>query len=265
MYHSITFGNKNTYDDWHLVPTSRPVIEPPKPKTQYVDIPGADGSIDLTESLAGRPVFSDREGSIEFHVLNDLDGVTDYNWVNVYEEVMGYLHGKFMRMSLEDDPLYFYEGRFSVNSWKTNEDRSTITIDYRLGPYKYEKEHEGYDGELAQGDIDVEDGTAINSGDKYYNHVRTQSIISFNAGDGIRVEGYRMNFFKYKTASSTMAQTNYLGGDHNEMIFSKNGKLTFADTTYCRFSFSKLDNSNISLQEYTSIKNAIRIYRGGKT
>ncbi|MBE6724980.1 MAG: hypothetical protein E7576_07270 [Ruminococcaceae bacterium] len=138
MYHSITFGNKNTYSDWHLVPSSRPVVDPPKPKTQYVDIPGADGSIDLTESLAGRPVFSDRQGSFEFIVLNDfnLDNYS-YDWNSVYTAVLSYLHGKRMRMVLEDDPTYFYEGRFSVNGWKSDANNSKITIDYVVGPYKY--------------------------------------------------------------------------------------------------------------------------------
>lgn len=138
MYHSVTFGNKNSYDEWRLVPSSRPVINPPKPKVQYVDIPGADGSIDLTESLAGRPVFEDREGSLEFIVLNEfnVDNYT-YNWIDVYSSIMQYLHGQRMTLVLEDEPEYYYEGRFTVNSWKSDQNNSTITIDYRLSPYKY--------------------------------------------------------------------------------------------------------------------------------
>ena len=34
----------HTYRDWHLIPTSRPVIEPPEVKTHIVDIPGANGA-----------------------------------------------------------------------------------------------------------------------------------------------------------------------------------------------------------------------------
>ena len=139
MYHSITFGDKNTWTDWHLVPSSRPVINPPKPKVQYVDIPGADGSIDITESLAGRPVFEDREGSLDFIVLNDFNVDNyNYNWIDVYTSIMQYLHGRRMKMILEDDPNYYYDGRFTVNSWKSDQNNSTITIDYRVSPYKYE-------------------------------------------------------------------------------------------------------------------------------
>lgn len=28
MYHSITIGDKNTWDDWKMIPVSRPVVAP---------------------------------------------------------------------------------------------------------------------------------------------------------------------------------------------------------------------------------------------
>ncbi len=43
MYHSITIGNKNTWDDWHLIPATRPLFNPPTVKTNMVNIPGGDG------------------------------------------------------------------------------------------------------------------------------------------------------------------------------------------------------------------------------
>ena len=41
-----------------------------------------------------------------------------------------------MRAVLEDDPSYYYEGRFAVNAWKSNKERSSITVDYDVNPYK---------------------------------------------------------------------------------------------------------------------------------
>ena len=70
-YHSVNFGDKNTWDDWKLVPSNRPVIDPPTQKTNYIDIPGADGSLDISTALTGYPVYNDRVGSIEFIVMND--------------------------------------------------------------------------------------------------------------------------------------------------------------------------------------------------
>ena len=131
MYHSITFGTKNTWDDWHLIPTSRPLFNPPSVKTNLIEIPGGDGALDLTTALAGRPLYKNRTGSIEFYVDNDFR-----DWTVLYSEIMIYLHGHKMRAVLEDDPNYFYEGRFAVNAWKSNKDRSSLVIDYDVNPYK---------------------------------------------------------------------------------------------------------------------------------
>lgn len=135
MYHSITFGDKNTWDDWHLIPSSRPLFNPPSTKTQIIDIPGGNGQIDQTEALTGYPVYNNRSGSNEFYVANGYK-----SWDILYSEIMNYLHGKKMKAFLEDDPYFYYEGRFSVNQWKSDKYYSIITIDYDVYPYK--KEHE---------------------------------------------------------------------------------------------------------------------------
>lgn len=139
MYHSIIIGDKDTWADWYLIPSSRPVFNPPDPKTKYVDIPGGDGQLDLSTVLTGDITYSNRQGSLEFIV--DNGHLSDYKasgWVNLYSQIMDYLHGKLLRATLEDDPSFYYEGRFSVNSWKSDEHNSKITIDYTVSPYKLE-------------------------------------------------------------------------------------------------------------------------------
>lgn len=132
MYHSITFGDKNTFDDWHLIPTSRPVIAPPPLRSHTEDIPGGFGSLDLSEALTGYPLYDNRTGSLEFAVVNDKWS----NWSLAYQTILNYLHGRRMKMILEDDPSYYYIGRFTVDSWTSGENYSTITINYDLYPYK---------------------------------------------------------------------------------------------------------------------------------
>ena len=220
MYHSITFMNvddtsvrKNTLEDWHLIPSSRPVITPPKVQTKYVDIPGADGSLDLTDYLAGRPTFSDREGTIEFIVLNDynIEGY-NYNWSSLYSEVMSYLHGWQKIMILEDDPNYFYKGRFSVDSWTTDQNNSKITVGYKLWPYKMnslyifpdEFESGTYYATNANDPLnkDLQHGPAPYTSDKYIRQktsasprfIKEGTKISFSStvlGSGYKLRAYR--------------------------------------------------------------------------
>lgn len=131
MYHSITFGTKNTWTDWHLIPSSRPVFSPPPLKSKYIDIPGADGQVDLTTLLSGAPTFGNSTGSFEFIVA---DGYL--SWEITYSMIMNHLHGQSMHAILEDDPLYFYDGRFSVSEWRSDKSYALITIEYTVGPHK---------------------------------------------------------------------------------------------------------------------------------
>ncbi len=132
MYHSIMIGDKHTYYDWGLIPKTRPVFNPPVVKTQYVNVPGGDGQIDLTSTLYGEPVYDMRTGSFEFYVENGRD------WTVVYSTIMGYCHGQRLPIILDDDPNYFYEGRVSVNQWRSDPNNSVIVIDALVDPYKYE-------------------------------------------------------------------------------------------------------------------------------
>ena len=130
--HSVNFDNINTWEDWHLIPMSRPVINPPTKKTIFVDIPGANGHLDLSEVVSGGPVYNNRTGSIEFMVQNGFKP-----WSEMFSTVMNALHGRYMTVVLDDDPEWSYRGLISVSKWNTGDHYSTITIDYDLEPYKY--------------------------------------------------------------------------------------------------------------------------------
>ena len=123
----------NTYKDWHIVPIGRPVIAPPQQKLQQIDIPGANGVLDLSNSLTHYPVFNNRTGTIDFAVLND---VTD--WITAYTKILKFLQGNDVKMIMEDDPNYFYKGRFYVDKWNSRNDGtwSEVTLGYDLYPYR---------------------------------------------------------------------------------------------------------------------------------
>ena len=102
----VLFGNKHSYKDWGLLLTERPVISPPAVKTTYVDIPGANGSLDLTEVMSHDVKYKDRDIKCSFHVLADRK-----NWHDIYSNIQDYLHGQKLKVILDEDPCYYYEGR----------------------------------------------------------------------------------------------------------------------------------------------------------
>jgi hypothetical protein len=96
-----------------------------------MDIPGGDGLEDLSEVVSGQPIYSNREGSFEFIVMNGY-----HDWQDLYSDILDHLHGQSMTASLEDDPAFYYQGRFTVNEWKSDKNWSRIVIDYTVAPYK---------------------------------------------------------------------------------------------------------------------------------
>ena len=138
---------RHTYDSWHLVPSNRPDIAIPPLRERLLEVPGSDGSLDLTSALTGYPLYGMREGSQEFWVLNDHPE----SWVTLRDTIIRYLHGKTKYMVLEDDPNYYYEGRWKVNNWKSDKDHSLITLDYTLKPYKLKPNPTIYSINLSNG------------------------------------------------------------------------------------------------------------------
>ena len=135
--HSITFGptngaaGVNTWDDWFLIPVSRPSMSMPGAQNKFVEIPGMNGSYDISDYLTPEVTYTDRSGSFEFLIDND-----HADWLTIYRNVAMYLHGQRLRMTLNDDPEWYYEGRFTVNEFKSDQKNSRITIDYRVFPFK---------------------------------------------------------------------------------------------------------------------------------
>lgn len=151
--HSVSFGDlyipptqsytefnvvANTWTDWHLIPSSRPAIAHPTIVTKFIEIPGADAMLDLTTYLTGRPNYGQRQGSINFLVANNIE-----NWETIREKMVRVLHGKRIKMKLEDDPGYYYEGRFTVGNWESGASNSAISINYQLDPYKIRIHQDG--------------------------------------------------------------------------------------------------------------------------
>lgn len=129
----VKFGDKHSYRDWGLFLKSRPTISPPSPKTIYIDIPGSDGVIDLTESLTGDVKFDNRTIKCEFVVIDARN-----RWANIYSEILDYLHGQRLKIILDNDPTYYYIGRVQVNEWKSDKASATIVIEGNVEPYKME-------------------------------------------------------------------------------------------------------------------------------
>jgi phage-related protein len=127
----ITFNDIHSYKDLNLV-LSEVDIPPAKPKTTYIDIPGADGALDVSEAH-GDIKFSDRECTFVFTML-PTDSMT---WETKKTEVSNLLNGKQMRIVLDKDDNYYYTGRCTVDGYDVDGKIRQIEVKARVNPYKF--------------------------------------------------------------------------------------------------------------------------------
>lgn len=124
----IWFDNVHSYYDLNLV-LSEVDIPPATPKTNFVDIPGADGSVDLTEAL-GEVKFKDRECKFT------LTAFPYENFEVKKRQVSNLLNGKRIRIILDKDPDYFWEGRCAVDDYASDRNLHQIVVKATVAPYK---------------------------------------------------------------------------------------------------------------------------------
>lgn len=134
---TVTFGTKNSYDDFGLILTDKN-IGFPEPKLEEVDVIGADGVIDLSEVLNDDIKYKTRKLQFTFTVLKG-----NKYWASTVADVANYLHGKKLRIQMDFDPAYYYTGRCKINSFKTSKRLCTITIDAECEPYRLDINGDG--------------------------------------------------------------------------------------------------------------------------
>lgn len=132
----VLFNYIHSFYDLNLI-LSAVDISPAKPKTTYVDIPGADGSLDLTEAH-GEVKYSDRTIKFTF-TMNPAGDLSERAWEEKKMEVSNALNGLACRITLDKDPDYYWQGRCSLDSYKSNKRVRQFVVAATVRPYKWKQ------------------------------------------------------------------------------------------------------------------------------
>lgn len=130
MAKGTTFGTVHSNRDLGLI-QQKVDIQPAQPKLNLIDIPGADGSKDLSDRPAGRIVYHDRVLTWTFALY------PGENWHEKHRQVSAALNGKRLDIYLDDDPNYFYTGRLTVKKYNTDKALRQITVEATCSPYMW--------------------------------------------------------------------------------------------------------------------------------
>lgn len=126
MLYGAIFGDKHSADDYKSIMNYARIVTP-MVKENYVDVPGGNSSLDLTEAVSG-VMLGDGQINLKFTFLSRRDR----------GRMKNDLHGKKLRIVLEEEPEYFYEGRLFCRDGDYARNLHEMYIDARVAPYKQE-------------------------------------------------------------------------------------------------------------------------------
>lgn len=129
----ITFGNYHSYDDFHLILGSQE-IGSPDVKENKIKIEGADGDLDFTDFF-GSPKYENVRHKFNFSTI-----VPQAEFLSLFSTVKNAIHGKKLRIILDDDPLFYYIGRCFVSKFTNEKGIGIVSVECDCEPYKYKIE-----------------------------------------------------------------------------------------------------------------------------
>nr|DAP92240.1 MAG TPA: distal tail protein [Caudoviricetes sp.] len=129
MAKGTMFGSLHSSADLHLI-QQKIEISPASPKLNLIDIPGADGTKDLTEALGVGVKYNDREIVWTFALYPGAD------WSAKQSEVSNAINGKRLQIVPDGIGDWYFDGRIKVDSYASDKLLQQITVKAICKPYK---------------------------------------------------------------------------------------------------------------------------------
>lgn len=124
----IRFGTKWAHTDYGLI-VAPYAIPLPEPQTNFVEIPGRDGALDLSEAF-GTVRYADRIIPLTLYVRAPFDALISAFAADV--------HGRRMNVIFDRDPTYYYDARITLEDVERHAGYCELSLECRAKPYKLE-------------------------------------------------------------------------------------------------------------------------------
>lgn len=128
----VKFGTYHSYDDMSLLLIEKVIGNAPI-KEKTVKVEGGHGVLDYTEYF-GEPKYDRRTLSFVFKSI-----INQTQFLMQYSEIQNAIHGRRLKIILDEDPDYYYIGRIEVGEWKKDKNVGEVTIKADCEPWKYKK------------------------------------------------------------------------------------------------------------------------------
>ena len=124
----IRFGTKWARADYGLI-VAPYAIPMPEPQTSFVEIPGRDGALDLSEAF-NTVRYADRIISLTLYARAPFD--------TLISKFAADVHGRRMNLIFDRDPTYYFDARITLEDVERHPGYCELSLECRARPYKLE-------------------------------------------------------------------------------------------------------------------------------
>ena len=124
----IRFGTKWAHADYGLI-VAPYAIPMPEPQMNFVEIPGRDGALDLSEAF-GTVRYTDRIIPLTLYARAPFDTLISAFAADV--------HGRRMNVIFDRDPTFYYDARITLEDVERHVGYCELSLKCRAKPYKLE-------------------------------------------------------------------------------------------------------------------------------
>lgn len=198
----------NTWYDWGLILTSKD-ITPPEPKTNYIELDGMSGSLDLSEALTGEVVYKDRTITASFWTNEG----TRNERAKLIRDITTALHGKKIKVIEPDDPYHYFYGRVVIDDISNSTVYLEFSIEITCEPWRYALEDTTRTVTVTR--TRLADVVLNNHGVKTLTPIITVGgtgtvKITYNGGEANLTKGtYRITDIRLKTGANVVSVSGY--------------------------------------------------------
>lgn len=144
MLYGVKFGagadQFDTLTKYGLALMANLSIEAPELKSVFVDVPAADGSLNLSYALTGSPIYKRRKitfglVSVKNVTTGAVGAVDEQKMAEIVSGFMADVHGRETRVYLPNDPTSYWTGVVSVGG-RSGFNSGILSVTVNAEPYK---------------------------------------------------------------------------------------------------------------------------------
>nr|WP_325300304.1 hypothetical protein [uncultured Dysosmobacter sp.] len=142
MYHGAVLDRVNTLRTWGLILLDDLEEGAPELKTNYQDVGGMDGMLNLSYAVTGRPVYGTRQ--VSFTLCRPWAFAAQFAsppppMATVWADLMGRYHGREVQLTLPTDPYHHYTGVVEIGP-VSGQARDRIPVAMTADPWRERNE-----------------------------------------------------------------------------------------------------------------------------